>query len=90
MNSGEDSLKMAIVLLLSAAGLAIFIWRRYGSVWRNILDRLGPRWHRFIAITSIATLTLWIVFWALVGPEQRADLKRIFQESAPWVVRDNR
>ncbi len=90
MNSGEDSLKLAIVLLLSAAGLAIFIWRRHGSVWRKIIDRLGPRWPQFMAFASIATLTLWMVFWALVGPEQRADLKRIFQESAPWVVRENR
>jgi hypothetical protein len=84
MASPEESLKFAIVLLLSAVALAIVIWRRYGSVWRTILGRLGRHWPRFIAGASIATLALWILFWTFVGPEQRAELKRTFQQSSPW------
>ena len=89
MASSEESLKLAVVMLLSAVALAIVILRRYGSVWRTILDRLGPHWPRFIAYASIATLAVWILFWAFVGPEKRVELKRDFQESAPWVVREN-
>lgn len=88
MASSEESFKLAIIMLLSAVGLAIFIWRRYGSVWKTLLGRLGPYWPRFIAIASVATLGLWILFWVLVGPEQRAELKRTFEETAPWVLRD--
>ena len=84
MASSEESLKFAIVMLLSAIALAIFILRRYGPVWRGIRTRMGPRWPRFIAGASIATLALWVAFWTLIGPEQRADLKRVFQESSPW------
>jgi hypothetical protein len=36
-----------------------------------------------------ATLALWMLFWVLVGPERRPELKRVFEESAPWVFRDN-
>lgn len=87
MDSPEASLKLAIVVVLSAVFGAIFIQRRYGPVWPKILARLGPRWPRIIKIGSIATLALWVLFWILVSPEQRADLRRFFEESAPWVVR---
>ncbi len=84
MASSEESLKLAIVMLLSAVGLAIVILRRYGSVWRTILNRLGRYWPRFVAYASAATLALWMLYWVFVGPEQRAELKRFFQDSAPW------
>lgn len=89
MASSEETLKLAIVMLLSAVGLAVYILRRYGSVWRAILNRLGPHWPRFIIYASIATLSVWMLFWAFVGPEQRADYKRVFQESSPWALREN-
>jgi hypothetical protein len=54
---------------------------------------MEPHWPRFIAFASIttlaATLALWMLFWVLVGPERRPELKRVFEESAPWVFRDN-
>ncbi|MDA1326504.1 MAG: hypothetical protein O3C34_17395 [Proteobacteria bacterium] len=84
MDSSEESLKFALVMLLSAVALAVVILRRYGSVWRTILNRLGRHWPRFIACASIATMVLWMMYWAFVGREQRAELQRIFQESAPW------
>ena len=84
MATSEETLKFTIVLLLSAVGLAIFIVRRYGSVWRTLLARLGDRWPRFITLVSIATLVVWMTYWTLIGPEQRAELKRLFQDSSPW------
>jgi hypothetical protein len=42
-----------------------------------------------LAATLAATLALWMLFWVLVGPERRPELKRVFEESAPWVFRDN-
>jgi len=36
-----------------------------------------------------AKLPLSMLFWAFVGPEQRAELKHTFDESTPWVVRES-
>jgi hypothetical protein len=37
----------------------------------------------------MAILVVWMLFWVFIGPEQRAELKRVFQESTPWVVRES-
>lgn len=87
MDTAEASLKLAIVVVLSAVFAAIFIQRRFGPIWPKLMARMGPRWPRFIKIGSVATLALWVLFWVLVGPEQRAELRQFFEESAPWVVR---
>lgn len=83
----DSSLKLAVIVVLSAVGLAIFILRRYGSVWKKLTGRLGRNWPRIIQIVSISTLALWAMYWIMTGPEQREELKRYFQESAPWVIR---
>jgi len=90
MASSEDSLKLAIVMLLSAIALTVVILRRYGSVWRAILHRLGRSWPRLVICASIATLTGWMLFWAFVGEEKRTELNRVFQESSPWAIHERR
>ena len=87
MDASEASLKLAVVIVLTAVIGAIFIQRRYGPVWPKILNRMGSRWPRIIKIGSMATLALWVLFWILVSPEQRDELRQFFEESAPWVVR---
>lgn len=87
MDAAEASLKLAVVIVLSAVLAAIFILRRYGPIWPKLLARMGPRWPRIIKIGSVATLALWVLFWILVSPEQRAELRQFFEDSAPWVVR---
>ncbi len=87
MESPEESLKLAVVIVLSAVFLGVVVLRRYGPVWRKLVSRLGPRWPLLIKIASMATLALWVLFWVLVSPERRDELQQFYHESAPWVVR---
>ena len=87
METSEESLKWAVAVLLSAAVVGVILRLRYGSVWRKLVLRLGPRWPLFIKIASVATLALWILVWVMVSPERRNELRQHYQETAPWVVR---
>ncbi len=84
METPEASLKFAVVVVLTAVFLAVIVQRRYGPVWPKMRQWLGPRWTLFIKIIPLATLALWVLFFVLVGPEQREDLQRFFAENSPW------
>ena len=87
METPEESLEWAIIIILSAVFLAVFFRRRYGPVWPRLRQRLGPRWTLLVKIFQVATLALWILFWVLVSPEQRGELQQYFEENSPWVAR---
>jgi hypothetical protein len=87
METPEESLKWAVVIILLAVFVGVVVRLRYGSVWRKLVIRLGPRWPLFIKIASMATLAVWILVWVLVSPERRGELRQYYQETAPWVVR---
>jgi len=87
METPEESLEWAIIIILSAVFLAVFFRRRYGPVWPRIRQRLGPRWPMFIKIGSMATLALWILLWVLAGPERSGELRMFYEQTAPWVAR---
>ena len=87
METPESGLKFLVIVILSAIFLAIFVKRRYGSVGRKLIERLGPRWPLILKVGSIATLVLWLIFWVAVSPERRAELQQFYEDNAPWVPR---
>ena len=89
METPEPDLTFLVVALLSAVVLAIFIRRRYGPVGKQLFEWMGPWWPLIIKVGSVATLVLWIVVWISVSPERRAELRKHYDDNAPWVVRES-
>lgn len=88
METPEYDLKFLAAILVSALIVTILIRRRYGPVGKKMIEWMGPYWPLIVKVGSIATLVLWIVIWITVSPERRAELKRHYEDNAPWVVRD--
>lgn len=88
MEPPVSKLLIPVIAVSLAVVLAIFVRARYGLVGKQLFDRLGPWWPRIIKYGSLATLILWLVIWITVSPERRAELKKHYEDTAPWIVRD--
>ena len=75
---------LAVIVGFVLVGLAIR--RRYGSVWKTVVDRLGPRWPQAIRVGALLTVAAWLLVWLLIDAERRAELQRFYEQNAPWMA----